>query len=212
MRAWTLGWLFFLSTSVRGAEGDVPRLLTFVDNVAETAGIGLLRDTPLPDGEQELRVWTGFGVVVPKSMVRIRVSAVGKVSGQVFLHHRADLEFASAQRDAAFQRWQMGTCRTRLVGAESVVCETQTVGRPRWLATYRRLLRLGVLDLPDQSVLPKPTLDMSDGWALVVEVRRGAEYRAYQYSNPALIPAPEAQAAEQIGIEISRLVGRVIRN
>jgi len=201
-----------LGAPVSAGEVPLPSLLSYVDDVAVTAKIGLLRDTPLREGEQELRFWTGFGVVVPQRMVRIRVTPTGTVSGDIYLYHSTDLRFDSDQREAAFQRWQMGSCGEQLVGAQKVVCEARINGRPRWLATYQRLLELGVLDLPDESELPEPTLDMLDGWSMVVEVRRGDQYRAYQYSNPGVIPAPEVRLAEQIGDEIGRLARRALNN
>jgi hypothetical protein len=60
------------------------------------------------------------------------------------------------------------------------------------------LKKLGLDTLPDESQLPKTDITVTDGVAMLVEVRHGRTYRAYEYSNPAIREQQEAKAAAQI--------------
>lgn len=51
-------------------DPHLPSLLKFTDDAAITYDLGLLRETLLPEGEVELPIWLGFGLVIPEEMLR----------------------------------------------------------------------------------------------------------------------------------------------
>lgn len=204
-RAKTLVLLSLLVASRCGANEEVrlPFLLQFTDDVATTAGIGVLKDTPLPEGHREIRVWLGFGIIVPEQMLRLQVTGSNRVSGQVLVHYPSDLSYMENDEATAFRKDVLSTCKNIRKGTEHDVCTSTFAQQPDWLRAYRKLLMLGIDKLPDESRLPTPDFVVTDGVAMVVEIRDGASYRAYEYSNPAFRKEPEAKAAVKIMHEVS---------
>lgn len=165
-----------------------------------------LETTPLPQGAVELRIWAGFGVIVPSRMLRLQRSTDGEVTGERLHYFPLDLSYMKGGA-AAFRRQARHGCGRLYKGRETEVCVLARKPRPGWRRSYESLLKLGITTLPDDSLLPPPQLEMNDGYSIHVEVRQGADYRNYSYSNPALIDAPEARAI----LEISRIVSRLFR-
>lgn len=179
-------------------------LQSVADEVSATAGLSRLETTPLPDGAVELRIWTGFGVVIPNHMLRLQRDADGKVSGERLRYFPADLSHMG-DGAAAFRRQARHGCGRLHNGKETEVCVLARKPQPGWRRIYESLLKLGITTLPDDSLLPPPELQMTDGYAIHVEVREGADYRNYSCSNPAVIDAPEARAMLKISHVVSRL-------
>jgi tryptophan synthase alpha subunit len=152
----------------------------------------LLKDTSLAAGEREIRVWVGFGIVVPEKMLRLRINSNGVVSGNVYLNYPNDLE------NDEFLKRVLATCDHLKIGEEDNVCTRVYKSEPSWKSIYKNLLALNITNLPDQSELPAPDIQVNDGIAMVVEIRDGTSYRAYQYSNPIFRSQPEAVAASKI--------------
>ena len=177
---------------------EEPFLLHFTNDAAQTAGIGLLKDSVLPEHSSEMRIWIGFGLVGPNQMLRLRVNPDGIVSGEILVHFRSDLSYMSPTDVAEFRQDVMRNCTNLRKGKESDVCTATFKRPPNWKSVLEKLVGLGVRTLPDESQLPKPELDMLDGIAMVVEVRDGSNYRAYKYSNPSFRSQPEAVAASKI--------------
>jgi len=50
----------------KAKEAALPLLLPFTDSTAKTAGLGLLKDVNIPEGNREVRIWVGFGVFAPE--------------------------------------------------------------------------------------------------------------------------------------------------
>ena len=185
---------------------EQPFLLQFTHEVATTAGIGLLSDLVIPDNATEIRVWIGFGTVIPEEVLRLGINADGVVSGDVLIHFPSDLTSMGSQDASEFLKSIMRNCRDSRKGEQSEVCTATYRHEPDWEALYEDLLGLGIATLPDESELPKPEFMVMDGISMVVEVRNGPKYRAYQYSNPAFRDEPEARAATKI----MRTIGAVI--
>ena len=186
-----------LSASRVASDEYVPGLLEFTDPIAHTAEIGLLREAVPSKYETEVRIWVGFGVVVPNEMVRILASSDG-VSGQIYVHYPADLSYVDEAEASEFRDEAFGSCTRILESATHVVCVAQLKPSPRWDTLLRNLVRLGLFTLPDQSRLPPPKWQVLDGVAMLVELRSKSHYRAYEYSNPSFNEESAARNAEKI--------------
>lgn len=207
-----LAWAGLLSVSTALADSrKVPFLLQFTHEVAETAGIGRLDATPISAGASEIRVWLGFGTVIPAEMLRLQVDEEGVVSGQVLIHFPADLSFMEAGRATKFREKVSGYCADFRSGPESEVCTANFGDEPDWHALHDALIRMGITLLPDESELPKPEFEVTDGMAVVVEVRNGEAYRAYGYSNPGFRSEPEAEAATRIIESVSEVFNQAAK-
>lgn len=181
-------------------------LQSVADEVGAIAGLPSLETAALPAGAVELRIWTGFGVVVPNHMLRLRRSADGEVTGERLRYFPVDLSYLNAQA-AAFRKDARRGCEQLQRGETTEVCVL--VRRPwrGWRRIYESLHKLGIATLPDGSLLPPPRLELNDGYSIHVEVRQGADYRTYSYINPVVIDAPEARAV----LRISDIVERALR-
>lgn len=89
-------------------------------------------------------------------------------------------------------------CRDWKRGSQKETCFAEFERRPNWKRLHAKLERLGLYRLPDESELPPLGFNVNDGIAMVVELRDGASYRAYAYSNPIFRSEPEAQSAYEI--------------
>ena len=188
----------FIATSSSAEEKKEPFLLAFTNSVATTAGIGLLKETPLPPGNSEIRIWIGFGIVTPDEMLRIQVNSHGEVTGDVLVYFPSEFRSMKSREEKRFLRSILRNCTNLHEGTEKDVCTAKFKSTPDWTALYKELNHLGITILPDESELPKPDSVVFDGVSMVVEVRNGLNYRAYEYSNPAFRSEPEAKIAAQI--------------
>jgi hypothetical protein len=161
-----------------------PFLLKFTDQAAETSGIGRLRNQAIASDEIEVRIWSGFGIVIPEEMLRIRVHADGVVEGGLLLYYPNDLSYMTDEEQDEFRADLAGACVDARSGQEEETCWQTFEEPPDWTAIYRKLVEYGIYSLPDQSTLPKSEIETTDGVSMVVELRHGAHYRSYQYSNP----------------------------
>ena len=178
-----------------------PFLLQFTDDRARVAQIGILGESPIPEGQREIRIWIGFGILRIERMLRLRVGADGEVTGDVINSFRiSDLPAEDAQ---ALRADILKGCADWKQGTETETCISQFRWRQNWSRIHRRLIDLGIDRLPDESELPEPEFHVNDGVAMVVEIRDGARYRAYGYSNPGFRTEPEAIAAQKIMQEVS---------
>ncbi|MDR7099287.1 hypothetical protein J2X04_001634 [Lysobacter niabensis] len=187
-------------------SGDEPFLLQFTHGASAAAGIGELKEISLPDKEREIRIWVGFGVLRTDHLLRLRTTQDGNVLGEVLVHYKNDLSDMGPEDAAEFRRSVLEGCINPREGSESNVCTASYRRQPNWKTIYKKLVKLGILTLPDESVLPPPEIDITDGVAMVVEVREGAQYRAYEYSNSWARREPEAVAAT----DILQIVGKAI--
>jgi len=175
-----------------------PPLLRYTDEIANTAEIGLLRNSEFPNNRTEIRVWIGFGVITPDEMLRLQLQANGELSGEVLVYFPSDLTYMNKRSAKRFRDGIMRSCTRLRKGTKVDVCTATFKKTPNWNALYEQLNRLGITTLPDESELPRPDVVVFDGISMVVEVREGSSYRAYQYSNPHFRREPESNAAQQI--------------
>jgi hypothetical protein len=180
-----------------------PFLLQFTNSAATAAGIGVLKDAALPEGEKEIRIWIGFGIIEPNAMLRMRVDSSGTVTGDVLLYFSHDYGRRILDGSTAGEALEMWSnvvrgCGEVREGAVDDACFVKHRRQIDWRAVHASLLNLGLESLPDQDDLPDDNVEVFDGVAMVVEVRQGAHYRAYHYSNPGFHEQPEAQAAMDI--------------
>lgn len=135
--------------------------------LAKGAGLPDLRKTPLPKGDEEVRVWSGFGIARLTGLIL-------RKRGTVWTAVRLVGGFPDEEKSS-----------------------TKTMLQPPkegWAAFLSEAAALGLWTLPDESVLPQEKrVAVLDGIGYVVELQREGRYRAYAYSNPQLQPQwPEA--------------------
>ncbi len=121
-----------------------------------------LRSRPLPPGDMEVRIWIGFGMAPMEA----------------FFLHRAD------------GKWT-GKFIEEIRGRKSFVKVREVNPKSDWDGLWKHLTKLGLLTLPDSSVLPKE-VPVMDGTSYVVEINHDGRYRTYEYSNPRHQKWPEA--------------------
>jgi hypothetical protein len=207
-RIFVAGLVTVVVTGASAIAKDEPFLLRFTDEVATTAGIGLLKSATLPAGSSEIRIWIGFGVVMPDEMLRLQRDSQGEIVGEVLVYYPSDLTYMKANDAKRFRRNIMRNCTNLRKGGEKDVCTATFKSVPNWIDLYSRLAHLGIATLPDESELANQEIVVNDGVAMVVEVRNGSDYRAYGYSNPSFRDEAEAQSAAQI----IRVVSDAIRH
>lgn len=172
----------------------------------------------LPNGVEEIRIWIGFGVVMPDVMLRI-TAADGRANGEVVywwddIEHPAQDTISSSflsamQRLAGTYGCNMGNTGGAWLehrdGAEIehrrwvFTCKLDFGNaEPNWDEVKARLTDLRAFDLPDPKTLEPDGIEVLDGISVEVEALKGAHYRKYMYSNPDLRPWPEAKFAQRI--------------
>jgi len=164
------------------------------------AGLGDLAHQAVPDGATEVRIWAFSGPFARQPMLRLRRSARGVVTGELYNLYPADWAMEGNADGRELRRFMRANCRSIAVGADRAMCHARFAREPRWDVLYRRFEALGLLTLPDQDDLPKsipPHVDctnpnepceldelvISDGSGMDVEVRQGRAYRRYRYDQ-----------------------------
>jgi hypothetical protein len=186
-----------------------------IDRVNEAAALLPLHTTELPEGDREVRIWIDHGIGSPHQLYRLIDN--GAVSGELVLHWRAPPpDSASGDRVGETSHDLMlymleGRCEGFRRAADTGVCRARFTRPPDWAAALAQAEASDLWTLPDEADLPDEGYVTVDGWGLVVELRDGAEYRAYYYGNPDLRPdQPEAVRAVEIA-EAVREVGALQR-
>ncbi|MEP7043517.1 MAG: hypothetical protein ABI843_10675 [Dokdonella sp.] len=172
---------------------ELPFLLTFTDQATYSMNLPLLRESVLPEGAKEVRVWTGFGTVAPDFLLRFQIEPNGDLTGTMLAH------FMRAPEDNAYNESVRSVLRAMCTSVQSNEaadsCAATASQEVHWKTIYRKLVREGLWTLPDESELPKPKFTLSDGSSIVVELRDGKSYRTYQYSNPLMLEGVAAEHA-----------------
>jgi hypothetical protein len=178
------------------------------------AGLGDLAHQALPDGATEVRIWAFSGPFARQPMLRLRRSARGVVTGELYILYPADWAMEGNADGRDLRRFMRANCRSIAMGADQAICHARFAREPRWTALYRRFEGLGLLTLPDQDDLPKsipPHADctnpdepceldelvISDGSGMDVEVRQGSTYRRYGYDQNG------AQGRESASVDVA---------
>lgn len=169
------------------------------DRVAEAAGIPPLRAQPLPPGEREVRVWIGGGLGYPQQLYRV-VDRQGRVRGEEVRYWPLDDEptFADGHTfDELVAANQRGACEAVRRTARMAACRARFTRPPDWAGVLRRAEASRLWSLPDESTLGNQSIIL-DGTSVTVELRSGAEYRAWQYDLRPIPRGPESAAALEI--------------
>lgn len=205
-------------------ERPRPRFASATDLVAGVMALPPLSQVALRDGAEELRIWIGFGIVMPHELLRLTRTKAG-VSGELVYwwesrqHPSMDTTFASFLADMRRAAGRNG-CSEANTGTKWVLHrpDGNTVeargwvfacridlgeAAPDWAAFRARLRELGAFDLPDPGTLSPEEVMVLDGISIEVEVLHGRSYHTYTYSNPDVQPWPEAKTAAKI-IELVR--------
>lgn len=169
----------------------VPIYYESIDAVTETVGHQPLRREDLPDGQQEVRVWVGFGITGPMEYLRLRATQE-QVRGELYLWWST--RYGSGPVDFVREHF---ACEPVQQGVAAGACRARYSAAPEWGQLLDLMEEHQVWSLPDASTLPGE-VQMLDGTGVLVEVRDGQRYRAYLYSNPSHQPWPEAKHADAI--------------
>jgi len=157
-----------------------PIFFESVNKRAQMAKLPSLR-APLPEDALELRIWGGFGL--------------------------STLDGFRIRRDGA--RWSASYFGTRF-GRGRFEDYTRGLAQPKsgWEEAWNRLVRLGVLELPDAE-RAGCSGRMNDGYSYVVELNVERVYRTYMYDNPDASKCADARrmlaiaeaVADEFGLE-----------
>lgn len=203
------------------SELPEPHFAFATDPVAETMGIPPLRGVKLRPGFEEVRIWIGFGVVIPHKLIRLTKTSEG-VRGELVLwwdlmeypirdaalaSFLADIhQSAACNQSNNGMRWTArGTNGESIEGRDwTFACRASFGnGSPDWEVFWGRLREIGALELPDPSTLSPEETIVLDGISIEVEVLQGERYHTYTYSNPDVQPRPEAKVATAV-VDLAR--------
>ncbi len=178
-----------------------------MDEVVATAGLRPLRDTPLPSGSRELRLWFGGGIGWPQDLFRFQIKN-GGVKGQWIRYWSVAVDPDMPPEDADFPaviRYDLaGQCDAIRTLDRTAVCFARFAKRPDWKALLGKIESEGVWTLQGGGALPKEHLPngmqviVNDGYEMTVEARDGANYRRYAYNNPEMRKEEAAKHAAAI--------------
>lgn len=167
--------IYFDGFESRSANLDNPnevriRKHSGLDDFAIQNGFSILRDTVLPEGDLEVRVWVGFGVYGNDGLVLKRISG----------------------------NWSAVIFRKMLCHDENRGGFDLEMPKSGWKATWQKLVDAEILTLPDSSKL-KYKNGVNDGKSYVVETNSDYLYRTYNYSNPDSENLKETEQMMEIG-------------
>lgn len=191
------------SPGIQVAYADTPKLVSqiFLPSVlvpAESAHLQPLKDITLQPNEREVRIWIGFGVLSQMELVRLRLDSTGQIHGEaIFSYERPPNSPSSDDGDYYYSELNK-KCKAIGSSGDWQSCQPISSIGTDWPTVYHSMLALNLWDLPDDSELPRSSTLITDGVAMLVELRDGANYRAYSYSNPGTNNAPEAEKAAKI--------------
>jgi hypothetical protein len=165
--------------SVPLAVVDVP--LPPADESAEREKLSRLRplrSTVVPGGDLEVRVWSGFGIMLLEGFV-LRQSG-GRWSA-------VDLGWSST-------RDRKG--KNRVATKDRKLAEPDAGWEPAW----RRPTDAGLLTVPRREKTDCPDVATVDGISYVIEFKTNGRYRNYMYDNPEGVCDAERQVLQIIAI------------
>jgi hypothetical protein len=184
-----------------------PSLLNITRQWSRASSLGDLRDLRADSGDLELRVWGGFGLTTRTQAVVLR-----RVTGQwsAFLAQimRCEILVPKAVGDTASRATMQGYVAearrqcgailkdlgpgAHIITADSVLVERLTVPDSMIEGAWTAAVRAGVFQLPGRVDRNRA---MDDGFAYVVELRSGGDYRASAIEH---VEPPETEADQHI--------------
>ena len=142
-----------------------------IDERIRIAGLQNLEASRMSPQDLEIRIWHGFGLVIPKGLV------LKRTAGNWTANYLASVSKTKHQRDS-----------------ERIIKEPGS----GWQFCWSRLTNAGLLTLPDATQLGREPVD-PDVLSYVVELNIGGEYRTYHYSYPEASEHREAKQMIEIG-------------
>jgi hypothetical protein len=172
-----------------------PEYSGLIDSVAAAVDLPPLHASALPDGYQELRVWTGFGLFQPHAFVRL-VTGHGEVTGEKYLWFSpGDSDPEAIGNHEWMRRHHRCTGSVPVAGSAYEVCRVEFSEDYDWGRVLDSLAARDVWSLANQ----EPEKLGNDGWSLVVEARTEAgTYHTYHYWAPEAADGPSGEKADAI--------------
>lgn len=184
-----------------------PTFAWVTDPVAAARGLPVLRDASLPEGYRELRLWVGFGMFLPRELLRIVETADGRVEGELLAWWARHEAMESDSLPSVREVYGRDGCEYGGTNELAGYCRVRFAPQPDWSAVLGRLDDLEAGLLPDPSILPGGRMSL-EGRSIEVEIRTGSRYHSYSYNNPLTQPWPDARTAEKIMQLVDGLVAR----
>lgn len=156
----------------------VPEFFKEINEHANAAKLNDLRLTVLPDGDLEIRVWGGFGILTVQGLI------IKRTAGQWSAFH---LPSVSSNSSNSYKN-------------------VPVASKSGWEQFWKQLTDEGFLTLPDSSQL-RDEVSITDGISYVVEINMNKTYRTYMYGNPQHQKSPEAKQMLQIVHTLSEEFG-----
>jgi hypothetical protein len=144
-----------------------------IDRVAKLAGLPSLKTANFAQGDAEIRMWYGFGLIALEGFMLQRVNNQWSA-----FHLKADhysLSYAKKVKRIQLPEPKSG-----------------------WGSSWQQLVDAGVLTLPNGTDGPDP-----DAEGFYVEVMHGGSYRNYLYNSPEYSEASNAKQMAAIGNIVS---------
>jgi hypothetical protein len=160
----------------------IPMFDFAIDPAAIAVGLRPLRAAPLPSGEREVRIWTGFGLGIPHTLYHLR-TAGGNVRGAIVLWWSHDGEWEPADNPESMHAYVKRVFACGRIRQQELIdaCEANLGSRrPDWRRVLAQMDSLGVGALETPSANPV----VMDGFHMVVETRDGTGYRTAYFSMP----------------------------
>lgn len=148
-----------------------------IDRAAKLAGLPSLKAANFAQGDAEIRVWYGFGLIALEGFI------VQRVNNQWSAFH--------LKADHHSMRYAKKVERIQLPAPKS-----------GWESCWQRLVDAGVLTLQSGTDGPDP-----DAEGFYVEIMDGGSYRDYLYNSPEYSEAPNAKRMVAIGNIVSNEFG-----
>ena len=140
-----------------------------IDRVSKLAGLSPLKSAKLANGDTEVRVWYGFGLILLEGFV------IKRNNNQWTAFH--------LKADSHNPRYTTRVARIQLPAPKS-----------DWGKCWERLVDAGILTLPNGIEGPDP-----DAEGFYVETRANGSYRNYEYDSPEYSESPNAKRMLAVG-------------
>ena len=158
----------------------------YVDNpITEKYQLAKLRETALSSNDLEIRVWASLGYHGIDGFILKRIN--GNWSGIAI--KELDCNSISYYKGRFYQ-----TGKIDLAPPKS-----------GWDNAWQKLVRAGVLDLPDYD-----EVSLIDGFGYFTEINVNNTYRTYHYSNPDVYKIKETDAQKRINVQKMLEIGEII--
>jgi hypothetical protein len=196
-----------------------PSLLSITRGWSRTSILGDLRELRTGGDDVELRVWGGYGLTTKTQGVMLRRSAkrwsaflarvvrcemqIPRSVGDTATHATIQGYLADAKRNCGVPLTGIGP-GSRIITTDSLFVDRLDLADSTIESAWNAAVRAGALDLPGRV---ERNTAMDDAFMYVVELRRGAEYRASVIEHV----EPAASRADQQMQAVYAALNRLLR-